>query len=331
MTGRDEERAARVWASPRPDGQLLSALERGADVRTRAELLPDLLADPQVRVLDTAEGTVPVLLGEHAPTLALRPPRPEGRWRDEPAKAAFLGRDDAGTAYLLARHRTAADADRATGDPRAVWLDLRECGPWLGPIDLELALTGVGLARWHATHTHCPQCGAPASPGQAGWVRVCGRDGSVHFPRTDPAVIMSVIGPDDRLLLARGPRFKAGRVSVLAGFVEPGERLEDAVAREVAEEVGLRVESAAYVGSQPWPFPASLMIGYEARTHQARLRVDASEIVEARWWDRAELATALAAGSVGIAGRLSIARRLIERWYGGRLDQVLEAGSVRRD
>ncbi len=321
----------RVWANPRPDGQLLSSLNRGADDRTRPGLLSDLLAHPTSRVLDTDGGTVPVVVGARSTTLALRAPRPGGPSRDDPARVAFLGRDDAGTAYLLARHRSGAEAARAADTPEAVWLDLRECGPWLAALDLELALTGVGLARWHATHTHCPRCGAPAPSGQAGWVRVCGRDGSVQFPRTDPAVIMSVIGPDDRLLLARGPRFKAGRVSVLAGFVEPGERLEDAVAREVAEEVGVRVESVAYVGSQPWPFPASLMIGYEARTHDVRLTVDTSEIVEARWWDRAELAAELAAGSLGIAGRLSIARRLIERWYGGRLDQALEAGSVRRD
>lgn len=321
----------RVWASPRPDGQLLSLLNRGADDRTRPNLLNDLLAHPDSRVLDTVGGTVPVVVGDHTTALALRAPRRRGPARDDPSRVAFLGRDVAGAAYLLARHRSGADCDRPATDPRAAWLDLRECGPWLGPLDLELALTGVGLARWHATHTHCPQCGAPAPSGQSGWVRVCGRDGSVHFPRTDPAVIMSVIGPDDRLLLARGARFKAGRVSVLAGFVEPGERLEDAVAREVAEEVGVQVESVTYVGSQPWPFPASLMIGYEARAHDVRLTVDASEIVEARWWERDELAAELAAGRLGIAGRLSIARRLIERWYGGRLDQALEAGSVRRD
>lgn len=326
-----KERALRGWATPRPDGQLLASLDRGADDRNRPGLLRELLADPRARVLDTAGGTVPVLVADGAATLALRPPRTEAPRGDDPAKVAFLGRDDTGTAYLLARHRSAADADRAAGEPRSLWLDLRECGPWLGALELELALTGVGLARWHATHTHCPQCGAPAVSGQAGWVRVCGRDGSIHFPRTDPAVIMSVIGPDDRLLLARGARFKAGRVSVLAGFVEPGERLEDAVAREVSEEVGLRVDSMTYVGSQPWPFPASVMIGYEARTREARLRVDETEIVEARWWARGELAAELAAGTLGIAGRLSIARRLIERWYGGRLDQALEAGWVRRD
>ncbi len=329
MNSATEDAARRAWASPRPDGDLVSRLDRRSDERLQMDLVGRLLESPDTRVLDTAGEEVPVLAGGAATRLVTRRPRPDGPRADDTGRAAFLGRDGAGIPYVLMRHPDNERARRVLGDPRAVWADLRECGPWLDDLALELALTGVGLARWHATHRHCPRCGASARSGQSGWVRVCVRDASVQFPRTDPAVIMSVIGPGDRLLLGRGPRFKAARVSVLAGFVEPGERLEDAVVREVAEEVGVVVDAVSYVGSQPWPFPASVMIGYEARTSQERLVLDSSEIVEARWWGRDELASELSAGTVGIAGRLSIARRLIERWYGAQLDQVLEAGTVR--
>jgi NAD+ diphosphatase len=144
-------------------------------------------------------------------------------------------------------------------------------------------------------------------------------EGSEHYPRTDVAVIMSVVDEDDRLLLAQGAGWGTGRYSVLAGFLEPGESLAAAVAREVREEVGLEVTDVEYLGDQPWPFPTSLMVGFTARaahTDAAGLRLQEGEIADARWFTRDEVRAAIADGSLGVSARLSIARRLVERWLG---------------
>ena len=154
----------------------------------------------------------------------------------------------------------------------------------------------------------------------AGWIRRCPADGSEHYPRTDMAVIMAVVDADDRLLLARGKGFRGNGMSVLAGFVEPGESLAAAVAREVAEEVGVEVTDVTYLGDQPWPFPSSLMLGFTARALGTDLRLQAEEIEAARWFTRDELVAALADGSVVVSGRISISRRIIEHWFGGPLD-----------
>jgi NAD+ diphosphatase len=144
-------------------------------------------------------------------------------------------------------------------------------------------------------------------------------DGSEHFPRTDPAVIM-LVHDEERILLARSANWPARRVSILAGFVEAGESLEQAVAREVHEEVGVKVHDCHYLGSQPWPLPRSLMLGFFARADEGQeLHVDGEEIKSARWYTRAELRVAVEAGEVLLPGRISIARQLIERWYGGEL------------
>jgi NAD+ diphosphatase len=175
----------------------------------------------------------------------------------------------------------------------------------------------LGLANWHASHTHCPLCGSRTEPDQAGWIRRCNRDGTEHYPRTDPAVIMTVTDAADRLLLARSPHWPAGRLSVLAGFVEPGESLEAAVAREVFEEVGLVVEQVRYLGNQPWPFPSSLMVGFTGRAVDTTLHLDHQEIAEAMWVTRRELAEMVLAGRFDISPTVSIARRMIEHWNGG--------------
>ena len=143
----------------------------------------------------------------------------------------------------------------------------------------------------------------------------------MHFPRSDPAVIMLVTDSADRCLLGRGPTWLPGRFSTLAGFVEPGETPERAVVREVAEEVGVRVGSVRYVGSQPWPFPSSLMLGYLATALTTTIEVDGSEISEARWFTRDEVRTGVASGTLGLSGRVSIARALIEHWYGAELPE----------
>ena len=197
---------------------------------------------------------------------------------------------------------------------------LRVAGALLTDRDAGLLTHAVALAYWHESHTHCPQCGTATVPAPAGHLTTCPKDGTQHFPRLDPAVIMLVLDPDDRLMLARNALWPAGRMSVVAGFVEPGESAEHAVAREVYEETAIVVGQVRYLGSQPWPMPRSLMLGYEARAKGGQqIEVDAEEIGEARWFTRDELRAAIDAGEVGIAPSSSIARRLIEFWYGAEL------------
>jgi NAD+ diphosphatase len=211
------------------------------------------------------------------------------------------------------------------GDPldaqdASQWRTLREMGALLPDRDAGLFATMKGLAGWHVSHTHCPRCGAPTAPDQCGWLRRCLQDDSEHYPRTDPAVIMAVTDSADRLLLARSPHWPPGRLSVLAGFVEPGESLEAAVAREVLEEVGVVVEQVRYLGNQPWPFPSSLMVGFTSRALDPTLHLDTEEIAEAVWVSRDELQEMVLGGRFGLSPTVSIARRIIEHWYGGPIE-----------
>ncbi|HET9899739.1 MAG TPA: NAD(+) diphosphatase, partial [Actinomycetes bacterium] len=165
-------------------------------------------------------------------------------------------------------------------------------------------------------------CGAPTEIGAAGHLRTCPQDGSQHFPRTDPAVIMAVISPDDRLLLGHQHVWPARRYSTLAGFVEPGESLEMAVAREVREEAGIDVVAVTYIASQPWPFPSSLMLGFTARADSDDIRPDGDEIEDVRWFSRDALREDVRSGELRLPPPVSIARRLIELWYGGPLGEA---------
>jgi NAD+ diphosphatase len=206
------------------------------------------------------------------------------------------------------------------------WLSLREIGPRADDLEASLLVAAIGLEQWHLRHTHCPRCGTPTVEAQAGWTRTCPNDGSEHFPRTDPAVIMLVHDGADRALLGRGHQWGDGRFSTLAGFVEPGESLEAAVAREVAEEVGVAVRDIRYVASQPWPFPASLMVGFTARLDgDPGLVLDPVEMAEAAWFTKDEVRRAAAwtdAGEPGdptaqlrgVSPHLSISRYLLDVW-----------------
>ncbi len=200
---------------------------------------------------------------------------------------------------------------------------LREAAALLNDRDAGLFTHAVALANWHASHTHCPRCGTPTVTVAAGHAQRCPADGSEHFPRVDPAVIMLVTDPDDRCLLARNQRWPERRVSILAGFVEPGESAEQAVTREVEEETAIVVTRVRYVGSQPWPMPQSLMLGFRAEAAgELDLRVDEEEIAEAHWYSREELRAALAAREILLPPPVSIAHRLIESWYGEELPGV---------
>jgi NAD+ diphosphatase len=209
------------------------------------------------------------------------------------------------------------------------WQTLREFGPHAGELDAGLVVTAVALEQWHQRHTHCPQCGAATVESQAGWTRTCVDDASEHFPRTDPAVIMLVHDGGDKALLGRGPQWGEGRFSTLAGFVEPGESLEAAVAREVREEVGVGVRDVRYVASQPWPFPSSLMLGFVARLDgDPTITLDPVEMADAGWFTRDEVRQARdwVDGHLppiegtklrGVPPRLSISRYLIDKWLAG--------------
>ena len=291
---------------PPSDSALLSdlALARGgidrrAEFRTDAQWLERAWADERTRVLAVQDGDIPL----QADATRVRPMLPV-EVPDE-AERLLLGTDTHGVTWFAAR--------MPVEGPSA---GLREVGAELGGDEVALATTAIALDNWHAAHLSCSRCGAPTVPAQAGWVRRCPEDGSEHYPRTDPAVIVLVIDGDDRALLGRQGRWQPSWFSTLAGFVEPGESAEAAVRREILEEAGVPVDEMTYLGSQPWPFPCSLMLGYHAWATSTDIVVDGEEIVEARGFSRAELAAACASGEVALPPAVSIARRLIERWYG---------------
>jgi len=214
-----------------------------------------------------------------------------------------------------------ADAPGERGD----WVGLRGVLPHLASATVDqapLVFHAVGLAEWHFATRFCPRCGGPLEVRSAGHELVCGRCGKAQFPRTDPAVIMAVVhgeGDDEALLLGRQHSWPEGRYSTLAGFLEPGETLEDAVRREVMEEVGVPVGEVTYFGNQPWPLPASLMLGFVARALSGEIAVDGHEIEAARWFTRAEMRAEIDAGRLVIPAGVSISSSLLEHWYGGPL------------
>jgi len=193
---------------------------------------------------------------------------------------------------------------------------LREIGGNLDADELALAMHAVGLANWHVTHTHCSQCGAKTLSDLGGSVRVCPNDSTQHHPRTDPAVIVLVKDKDDRILLGHQPIWPDKRFSTFAGFVETGESFEECVSREVFEEAGVYLTDITYLTSQPWPFPASIMIAFEAITHRPEeASPDGTEITEVRWFSRDELKGAIATQDILLPPSISVARRMIETWY----------------
>jgi NAD+ diphosphatase len=221
-----------------------------------------------------------------------------------------------GTAYWAVRDR----GELVPGEDPTETADLRTCGAALDALGAGLLTTAVAVLNWHDAARFCGRDGSPTHPAAAGWSRVCDTCGHEDYPRTDPAVICLVSDGADRVLLARQPVWPEGRFSVLAGFVEAGESLEACVAREVHEEVGVPVRDVSYLGSQAWPFPRSLMVGFSAVADaDVPLRPADGEIAEATWVTRDELRAALAAGDWGAAdtalklpGTVSIARSMLE-------------------
>jgi NAD+ diphosphatase len=228
--------------------------------------------------------------------------------------SAYLGRSlDDKTPYFVA---VVDDAD--LGD----WANLRTIAPSLSERDAGLFAQALAITNWQATHRFSPLTGAPTALAKGGWVLNDTATGAELFPRTDMAVIVGVTDAADRLLLGSNALWESNRYSLLAGFVEPGESLEAAVAREVFEESGIHVTDPVYLGSQPWPFPASLMLGFRARvdaTVESVLTPDGTEILDLRWFSRDKLHASL--GDIRLPGGASIARAIIEEWYGGPVDE----------
>ena len=194
---------------------------------------------------------------------------------------------------------------------------VREIGSLLSEQELEISLHAMGLSNWHRAHPRCPRCGGATRVDLGGAARTCDADGSQHHPRTDSAVIVLVKDRSDRILLGHQPIWPEGRFSTFAGFLEPGETFEQCVAREVLEESAVVVTELNYLGSQPWPFPASIMIAFEAVTdNPERAQGDGQEITEVKWFTRAQLMAAAKDGSLLLPPSISVARKMIERWLG---------------
>jgi NAD+ diphosphatase len=275
------------------------SLDRMAEMRPDGAWLRRMVADPATFIVGVSAGDV-AADGERLLDV---------RDRLEEASAFLLIGSVGRRVYVAATFP----------EPLAGFRSLREVGARLSADDAAVASAAVALHQWHRTHTHCPRCGAATVVAMGGWERHCPEDGTSHFPRTDPAVIVVITDVRDRLLLARQATWPERRFSLVAGYVEPGESAEQAVAREVLEEVGLVVGDLAFLGSQPWPFPASLMLCYRARAAGTDIQVDGVEIEEARWVSRQELPQLLASGDLLLPSAVSVARRAIEDWYGSAL------------
>lgn len=250
----------------------------------------------------------------------------DGRFAtDEIGGRLLLGRAREWGAYDDQRHllvgmRDFAPVFAVQATPDGPAYSLREVGHQLGDTELEIAATAAALTNWHRAEPFCPRCGEATRMIRGGYGRQCEPCGRELFPRTDPAVIVAVVDVDDRLLLARQRVWPPRRVSVLAGFVEAGESAERAIHREIAEESGVSVASVRFYGSQPWPYPRSLMLGYAARAATTAIAVDGDEIEEADWYDREAVTRGLADATLLLPNPSSIASRMIATWRAGRLD-----------
>lgn len=276
--------------------------DRRSEVRNDENYLARAWSDPRSQVL--------VVSGEHLAT-------------KEPGQVRWLSTSDAPEG----EHIFLGEAEHVA----YFGVIVERVAPELGPTSLRqvvlgsssqqsgLAVHAVGIAQWHRSHPRCARCGELTNIAQGGHVRLCPSCGAHHFPRTDPAVIMLVTDDQDRCLLGHQAAWPEGRYSTLAGFVEPGESLEDAVRREIHEEVGVEVGEVTYAGSQPWPFPTSLMLGFFAKATSTAIHVDGTEIAHARWFTRDEVSELSASEQVVLPGAVSISRWLVDTWHGGEI------------
>ena len=311
-----------------------SGLDRAAELRAEPAALAILAADPNARAIALWQGKP--LIQKERPAHLLRLPLDHPLFQDASADRLFLGREDGQGLFAFDLSGwTPEDMDAsALGGfldpseqmhpacaPNEVFAELRRIMTWLSPRDAEAAATAKALFAWHDGHGFCSKCGAKSEWAQAGWQRDCAACGRVHFPRTDPVVIM-LITHGNSLLMGRSPGWPQGMYSLLAGFVEPGETIEAAVRRETMEEAAIPVGPVSYLASQPWPFPASLMFGCHGHATGTDINVDPNELEDARWITREHMARIFAGEDSEIlpARKGAIAHFLIENWLADSLD-----------
>lgn len=277
-------------------------LDRAADKRKDAEWLRARLNDPSSALIAMRDGKPLIRDGALAHISATVTDTP-----------VFLGTREDDVAFFAIE----SEVDRDEG----TFEDFRSVALTLPPADAAIAATARSLFEWHRRHRFCSVCGQPSQMAAAGWQRVCATCSAEHFPRVDPVVIMLPLF-GDRCLLGRQGLWPKGRMSALAGFVEPGETIEEACAREVKEEAGLIATRIRYFASQPWPFPSSLMIGLFAEVASDRAVADGVELEEVRWLTREEARTALAGNHPEVLppSALGISRHLIEAWAFSELE-----------
>lgn len=303
-----------------------SAVDRDYLQRKNPDLFDELWANAKTRVLPMFQGKI---LLHHTKEKML----PQLKLFEVEAVTSatlrvYLGRslsesnfEPADTPIVLAV-LSANSANQLEPDESA-WISLRRNGAGLSDRDAGLYAQSLSIANWHETHPRCSKCGTPTVVIDGGWVRSCFVDEKEFYPRTDPAIIAAITDDEDRLLMGSQGIWEENRWSVLAGFVEPGESLAAAVEREIFEEAGVRVTDVDYLASQSWPFPYSLMVGFAARARgEQQLVPDLIEIEKLRWFSREELAAE--AENILLPGRLSIARALIENWFGREITSASE-------
>lgn len=304
---------------PNPNIFALYPLDRASNRRTDAAWLAERLKDANTLVLPVWRQKPMLTKSAKGTELNLMRPGLAERLMGGGAVTVFLGCDKAG-AYFACDISAANDPEQS--GPLAglgFFKDMRAAAMELPAGDAAIAGTAKALIDWHQRHGFCANCGARTDAAEAGWKRVCPSCKAEHFPRTDPVAIM-LATDGDKCLLGRGKQFPPGMYSALAGFIEPGESIEEAVAREIKEETGVSValDSVRYHSTQPWPFPSSLMIGCLARATDTRITIDETEMADARWFSRDEITAALAAGGRGqgffVPPHFAIAHQLIKTW-----------------
>jgi NAD+ diphosphatase len=297
-------------------------LNRASEKRTDSEWIASRRRDPSSLIIPLWR-LKPFLLGPERPdaTTELCRLRPEivGSLADSDAACIFLGLD--GDRAVFALDISAAD-DPQNREPLAglgYFTDARTAAQIVPSNDAAMIAQAKAVIDWHQRHGFCPRCGAPTRLVDAGYRRLCGQCNAEHFPRVDPVVIM-LATHGDACLVGRGAQFPPEMFSALAGFIEPGETIEEAVQRELMEEASVRVSDVTYYATQPWPFPSSLMIGCFARAESRHVKADAKEVVEVRWLDRGvarELIAGKQVNGMRVPPPIAIAHHLIRTWACG--------------
>lgn len=308
--------------APNTFAGLSLTLDRVAERRDQREWLDQLARDGQARYLPLEADGESYLQRDGEALRWLGEAERQALFPD--AEVSLLGITDARPHFLLALDDSGREAREEQLDARRI--GLREAGLRLSAAEAGLFAYAKGLAHWQRETRFCNACGAPLKRVAAGHRMQCTRAtcAKLHFPRTDAAIIV-IVEHDGACLLGRQASWPKGRYSTLAGFVEPGESLEDAVRREVAEEAGVRVEEVRYHSSQPWPLPASLMVGFSATAASREIQLRDGELEEARWFTPQQIADGLADGSFAAPSRLSVSYRLLADWLHERAGLELDS------